>query len=424
MHATSARDSSLAARRELRLPQGYTRGFPGSHSVWQPVAVRLRAVFIFTHRHRRFNPQTQFLFASRRSRTPRGALFLPDRHSLAAGSWPRRVLARQCTLHPIGMATVESTRTRRLGTKRSASDAPQLVGRLGPWQLVRPLGEGNFTRVYLARPADGPQNQPAAYVVKVLRKEWWRDPQAIDMQRREAWVGSKVSHPNLLPVLSASVEEPPFYLVTPKLDGATLAQLIVDHGRLGVPLALWIARQVADGLAALFDATGMIHTDVKPANILVSPAGHATLIDFGFVQTPCRGEPMGDAPARRHAGLHRARDGDVGTRGRTAKRYLQPRRDALRNAHRPAAVEHRRPGRARHAPSREPSRPTSASSGPNCPTRSRNLSIRCSPRTRSAGQARPANWRLAWCGWKLKALRCGSKHDRFRLRHDGRFSPR
>ena len=55
-------------------------------------------------------------------------------------------------------------------------------------------------------------------MLKVLRKEWWRDPQAIEMQRREAWVGSKVSHPNLLPVLSASVQEPPFYVVTPKLE--------------------------------------------------------------------------------------------------------------------------------------------------------------------------------------------------------------
>ncbi len=181
------------------------------------------------------------------------------------------------------MATVESIRSVR--HEASVSDAPQLVGRLGPWQLVKPLGEGNLTRVYVARPADGPQNQPAAYIVKVLRKEWWRDPQAIEMQRREAWVGSKVSHPNLLPVLSVSVEEPPFYVVTPKLEGATLAELISERGQLGVPLALWIARQVADGLAALFEATGMIHTDVKPANILVSPTGHATLIDFGFVQT-------------------------------------------------------------------------------------------------------------------------------------------
>ncbi len=193
------------------------------------------------------------------------------------------------------MATIESLRTvpRR---ETSVSDAPQLVGRLGAWQLVKPLGEGNLTRVYLAQPADLPENQPAAYVVKVLRKEWWRDPQAIEMQRREAWIGSKLSHPNLLPVLSASVDEPPFYVVTPKLDGATLAQLISERGRLSVPLALWIARQVAEALTALFEVTGMIHTDVKPANILVSPGGHATLIDFGFVQTPAEASHWATRP--------------------------------------------------------------------------------------------------------------------------------
>lgn len=193
------------------------------------------------------------------------------------------------------MATVESART---ATRYDAPgvDSPQLVGRLGPWQLVKPLGEGNFTRVYLARPADGPQNQPSAYVVKTLRKEYWRDRQAIEMQRREAWVGSKTSHPNLLPVLSVSVEDPPFYVVTPKLEGATLAQLILDRGRLSVPLALWIARQVAEGLTALLDSTGMLHTDVKPANIFVSPAGHATLIDFGFVQTPAEASQWATRP--------------------------------------------------------------------------------------------------------------------------------
>jgi serine/threonine protein kinase len=193
------------------------------------------------------------------------------------------------------MATADLTRT-RTRSETPATDAPQLVGRLGPWQLVKPLGEGNLTRVYLARPAEGPQNLPAAYVVKLLRKEWWRDPQAIDMQRREAWVGSKISHPNLLPVLSASVEEPPFYVVTPKLDGVTLAQHIAERGQLRVPRALWIARQVADGLAALFEATGMIHTDVKPANILVSSFGHATLIDFGFVQTPAEASQWATRP--------------------------------------------------------------------------------------------------------------------------------
>lgn len=191
------------------------------------------------------------------------------------------------------MTLVESTREASRHNFVQAESRP-LLGRLGSWQLVRLLSEGNFTRVYQARPTDAaeehgsevPTNRAAAYVIKVLRKEWWREPQAIEMQRREAWVGSKVSHPNLLPVLSASVGEPPFYVVTPKLEGVALSQLIAEQAPLAVPLALWIARQIAEGLDALLEATGMIHTDIKPANILVSPTGHATLIDFGLVQTP------------------------------------------------------------------------------------------------------------------------------------------
>jgi eukaryotic-like serine/threonine-protein kinase len=201
------------------------------------------------------------------------------------------------------MATIESTRATARHNFVPAESHPML-GRLGAWRLVRLLSEGNFTRVYQARPADAADEgaaesnprRPAAYVVKVLRKEWWREPQAIEMQRREAWVGGKVSHPNLLPVLSASVGEPPFYVVTPKVEGAPLTEIIAGRTRLPVPLALWIARQVADGLDALFEATGMIHTDLKPANILVSSTGHVTLIDFGFVQTPAEASRWATRP--------------------------------------------------------------------------------------------------------------------------------
>ncbi len=201
------------------------------------------------------------------------------------------------------MATAESTRTSRHNFV--SADAQPLVGRLGTWQLVRLIAEGNFTRVYQARPMDdaegegGADESPrrtAAYALKMLRKEWWRDPAAIEMQRREAWVGSKVSHPNLLPVLSASVQEPPFYVVSPLVDGEALSQILAEQGPLVVPLALWIGRQVAEGLDALFAGARLIHADVKPANILVSPSGHATLIDFGFAQTPAEASAWATRP--------------------------------------------------------------------------------------------------------------------------------
>lgn len=185
------------------------------------------------------------------------------------------------------MATVEHVSSVHVNFAAvDQSSRQKLVGRIGPWQLVRLLNESDLARVYLARPAGAANDQPAHYVVKVLRKEWWRDPQAIEMQRRAAWVGQKVSHPHLLPVLSANVQQAPFYVVTPKLDGRSLAAILEQSGTLPLPVTLWIARQVAEALSALHKTAGMIHADVKPSNMVVSPDGHATLIDLGFTHAP------------------------------------------------------------------------------------------------------------------------------------------
>lgn len=202
------------------------------------------------------------------------------------------------------MATVENSSAPPLASPfRSASQEPnfatqesshKLVGRIGPWQLVRLLSESQLSRVYVARPAGA--DQPAAYVLKVLRKEWWRDPQAIEMQRRAAWIGRTVSHPNLLPVLSAGVQQPPFFLVSPKLEGRTLEQILKDDGSLTLPAMLWIVRQVAEALAALHENASMIHADVKPSNIFVSSEGHATLIDLGFAHSPAEDRHWSSRP--------------------------------------------------------------------------------------------------------------------------------
>ncbi|MBN1852451.1 MAG: serine/threonine protein kinase [Pirellulales bacterium] len=144
------------------------------------------------------------------------------------------------------------------------------------------LGEGNLCRVYSARPIERiGKLRRAAYVVKVLQKQWEKEPCAIRILHREAAVGMAVSHPNVVPVLAAASN----YLVMPRLAGQTLAAALGAGWRPAIPVALWIARQVALGLSAIQTTCGMIHGDVKPSNIFLAPNGHATLIDLGFART-------------------------------------------------------------------------------------------------------------------------------------------
>ena len=158
-------------------------------------------------------------------------------------------------------------------------------GQVGPWRLARLIGEGQLSQVFAARPASHPADRPAGYAVKVLAERWCDEPAAIEVMRREAIVGRKLSHPHLISVLSAHVGAPPYFLVMPLLEGVSLSQRLTAGERLSVPVALWIARQAAEALDALHQA-GWMHADVKPSNLFLSPDGHATLLDLGFARRP------------------------------------------------------------------------------------------------------------------------------------------
>ncbi|MCP4193058.1 MAG: serine/threonine protein kinase [Planctomycetaceae bacterium] len=167
--------------------------------------------------------------------------------------------------------------------RRSSEPAPSKL--LGNWQLERIVSAGPFTNVYFARPLGCPPSWPADYVVKVLNTKHAADPVAVNALRREAEVGRHSSHPNLVPILEARLDERLPHLVMPRLVGAPLSAAIRGVGRLAVPQALWISRQVAQALRHLH-AKGWVHADVKPANIMVSKDGHATLIDLGSSLRP------------------------------------------------------------------------------------------------------------------------------------------
>ncbi len=154
---------------------------------------------------------------------------------------------------------------------------------LGGWQLVDRVSEGELTHVFRARPARDDVNQSPAYALKMLRPERQDDPHAIAMLQREAVVGRQIAHPHLVPVLAARTRQTPQYLVMPWLEGTTLATRLETQIALDLPEILWIARQMAEALAALH-GHGWMHGDIKPQNTMLSPAGHVTLLDLGFAR--------------------------------------------------------------------------------------------------------------------------------------------
>lgn len=174
------------------------------------------------------------------------------------------------------------------------ANVPESPCRVRQWELVEFAARGSLARIYRARPVGAPAGRPATYAVKMLRPCWQNDSEAIRLLRREATVGQSVSHPHLVPVLTASVAEQPRLLVMPWLEGASLHARLAAGQQFDVHKALWIARQTAEALDALHMACWM-HGDVTPGNIFISPTGHVTLIDLSFAR---RGSEIGSAADR------------------------------------------------------------------------------------------------------------------------------
>ncbi len=155
--------------------------------------------------------------------------------------------------------------------------------RLGRWELTALAAEGSFSRIYRARPILSSRDQASNYALKTLRPEWADDPHAARLLACELEVGRKISHPHLAPILSGGTARKTPYVVMPWLEGADLRRCLERRRTLDVPAALWIARQIAEALAALHQV-GWTHNDVKPSNVLVSREGHATLLDLSFAR--------------------------------------------------------------------------------------------------------------------------------------------
>ena len=150
--------------------------------------------------------------------------------------------------------------------------------RLGPYEIVAPLGAGGMGEVYRAR--DGRLGRDVS--VKVLPTALADDP---DRRRRfelEARAAGALNHPSVLAVLDVGAEGSTAYLVTELLDGETLRAKLAG-GAPPLRKAIDWAVQIAQGLAAVHDK-GIVHRDLKPENLFVTRDGRVKILDFGLAK--------------------------------------------------------------------------------------------------------------------------------------------
>jgi len=150
--------------------------------------------------------------------------------------------------------------------------------RLGPYEIVGPLGAGGMGEVYRAR--DLKLQRDVA--LKILPDAVAGEPDRLARFGREAQVLASLSHPAIGAIHGLQETDGRLALVLELIEGPTLAELLA-RGPLKSADALRLARQIADALGAAHEK-GIVHRDLKPANVKVTPAGTVKVLDFGLAK--------------------------------------------------------------------------------------------------------------------------------------------
>jgi serine/threonine-protein kinase len=171
-----------------------------------------------------------------------------------------------------------------------------LVGTLldGRYRVGPALARGGMSTVY--RGTDTRLERPVA--IKVMAPRFAADPVFLKRFEREARAAARLHHPGVVGVHDQGVDSSPagdcVFLVMELVDGGTLRDLLRQHGKLPVPLALSVADMVLSALAAAH-REGLVHRDIKPENVLIGPGGVVKVADFGLVRAAAEaGSNTGD----------------------------------------------------------------------------------------------------------------------------------
>ena len=143
--------------------------------------------------------------------------------------------------------------------------------------IVKQIGEGGMSRVFEAED----ETLGRRVALKILNREYSRNAERVEQFRREALITANVNHPNVIKLYTVGYDQGYFYIAMELVGGGSLEQRIRNQGKIPEQEALRIGHEVAEGLRAA-QRMGLVHRDVKPANILFTETGTAKVVDFGL----------------------------------------------------------------------------------------------------------------------------------------------
>ncbi|MBV9681887.1 MAG: serine/threonine protein kinase [Solirubrobacterales bacterium] len=155
---------------------------------------------------------------------------------------------------------------------------PRIGRQIGEYNIDAVLGEGGMGKVYTATGPDG-----GRVALKLVKDDHARDETFRRRFYREVQIAQTVRHPNVVPVVATGEHEGLPYMAQRFIDGMSLDEKLGREGRLDTHTAVRVCTDVAAGLETLWEA-GMVHRDVKPANILLDETGRAYITDFGLAK--------------------------------------------------------------------------------------------------------------------------------------------
>ena len=176
--------------------------------------------------------------------------------------------------NPATQATMGVT---RLDHGLASNDATEALTEHSRYEIVEPIAQGGMGKVFKATH----RMMDRTVALKVIKNELMRNTEVVERFHREVKAAAQLSHPNIVTAYDAEQANGIHLLVMEYVKGTTLADLVKRNGQLPITKAIDYARQAAAGLQHAHEQ-GMVHRDMKPHNLMLTPDGTVKILDFGL----------------------------------------------------------------------------------------------------------------------------------------------